>query len=150
MDIETPAPTAVPAGFEPLTRSGPFFASLGPMFLRREDHGWTLGLRLAPQHANVIGVAHGGLLAALADGALGLNLMRSGRYDRPLVTVNLSTDFLSAARIGEWLQARVQPRKLGSRLAFADCLISAGERPVLRASGVFAVVDDPRLVRNDG
>lgn len=141
----------IPAGFEPLTGSGPFFSTLGPLFRRRgEDGGTVLGLRVAPQHANLIGVAHGGLLASLADGALGVNLSRRGGYERPLVTVNLSIDYLSAAQVGEWIEARVQPRRLGSRLAFADCVISAGQREVLRATAVFAMVAAPGPARSDG
>lgn len=132
----------IPAGFEPFAGAGPFFSVLGPLYRHRTEDGRSvLGLRVAAQHANHIGVAHGGMLTTLADGALGINLSRHPRYNRPLVTVNLNTDFLSSAQLGEWLEARVEFRRLGGRLAFADCLISAGERLVLRATGVFAVAD---------
>jgi uncharacterized protein (TIGR00369 family) len=130
----------IPAGFEPFTGAGPFFSVLGPLYRRRTEDGRSvLGLHVRAQHANHIGVAHGGMLSTLADGALGINLSRHPRYQRPLVTVNLSSDFLSSAQVGEWLEAQVEFRRLGGRLAFADCLISAGERLVLRATGVFAV-----------
>lgn len=135
----------IPAGFKPFTGAGPFFSVLGPLYrCCTEDGRSVLGLRVAAQHANHIGVAHGGMLTTLADGALGINLSRHPRYNRPLVTVNLNTDFLSSAQLGEWLEARVEFRRLGGRLAFADCLISAGERLVLRATGVFAVADTGR------
>jgi uncharacterized protein (TIGR00369 family) len=140
----------LPAGFEPFAGAGPFFSVLGPLYRRRTEDGRSvLGLRVAAQHANHIGVAHGGMLTTLADGALGINLSRHPRYNRPLVTVNLNTDFLSSAQLGEWLEARVEFRRLGGRLAFADCLISAGERLVLRATGVFAVADTGRKPAGD-
>jgi uncharacterized protein (TIGR00369 family) len=130
----------IPSGFEPFAATGPFFSVLGPMYRRGEDDGRSvLGLRVAPGHANNLGVAHGGMLATLADSTLGINLSRHPRYNRPLVTVSLNTDFLSSAQLGEWLESRVELRRLGSRLAFADCFIEAGGRLVLRASGVFAV-----------
>ena len=132
----------IPAGFEPFAATGPFFSVLGPMYRRTlEDGRSVLGLHVAPTHANNLGVAHGGMLATLADSTLGINLSRHPRYNRALVTVSLNTDFLSSARLGEWLEARVELRRLGSRLAFADCFIEAGERLVLRASGVFAVAE---------
>jgi uncharacterized protein (TIGR00369 family) len=130
----------IPAGFEPFAGAGPFVSLLGPLYRRRTVDGRSvLGLHVTARHANHIGVAHGGLLATLADAALGMNLSRHPRYNRPLVTVNLNTDFLSSAQVGEWLEIEVELRRLGGRLAFADCLISAGERLVLRATGVFAV-----------
>jgi len=53
--------------------------------------------------------------------------------------VSLSTDFLAAARLGDWVEAHVEIERLGQRMAFASCRLRAGERVLLRASGAFAV-----------
>jgi acyl-coenzyme A thioesterase PaaI-like protein len=57
-----------------------------------------------------------------------------------MVTVSLTTDFADAARDGDWVEARVDIQKIGTRLAFANCYLAVGARRILRASGVFAVV----------
>jgi uncharacterized protein (TIGR00369 family) len=129
----------IPADFEPFTGAGPYFSALGTLYRRRTADGRSVvGLHVTARHANHMGVAHGGMLATLADGVLGLNLVDHPRYNGPLVTVNLNTDYMSSAQLGEWLEAEVEFRRFGGRLAFADCLIRAGERLVLRATAVFA------------
>jgi acyl-coenzyme A thioesterase PaaI-like protein len=56
-----------------------------------------------------------------------------------LVTANLSLDFAGTAAIGAWLEATVEIQKQGSRLAFANCYISASGERIVRASAVFLV-----------
>jgi uncharacterized protein (TIGR00369 family) len=132
----------VPAGFEPLLAGGPYFRALGPVFRRPlADGGVIVALRLAEQHLNVQGFAHGGMLSTLADGALGINIALARRQAGGQVTVSLTADFLSSARLGDWLEARVTVTRLGQRLAYANCDLWAGERQVLRSSAVFAFVE---------
>lgn len=60
-----------PPGFEPLFRTGPFLQTTGRIFTNKLNQGFIVGLRIAEIHANNQGAAHGGLLATLADIALG-------------------------------------------------------------------------------
>ncbi|MBL8386949.1 MAG: PaaI family thioesterase [Hydrogenophaga sp.] len=133
---------AVPEGFRPFVYAGPsYFQTLGTLHARDLPDGLiVLGLRLTAAHCNRLGIPHGGMLATLADGALGINLHRARRNSPTMVTVNLSLDYLAAAREGEWLEAHVTPRRLGRQLAFGDCVLRVGEREVLRATGIFAAV----------
>ncbi|RZI39908.1 PaaI family thioesterase [Herbaspirillum sp. HC18] len=140
-DAHLPESEEVPPGFEPLNRGSPFIALVGQMYLKKEEDGSpVIGMRIQPQHANVVGVAHGGMLVTLADTALGITLKMASN-ERRMVTVNLSTDFVESARPGDWIEARVDIQKSGRRLAFANCYLTVGERRVLRASGVFAALD---------
>ncbi|MCP5267124.1 MAG: PaaI family thioesterase [Burkholderiaceae bacterium] len=131
-----------PAGFEPFDFYSPYFNQLGTVYRRDAGDGeLVLGIRVAPLHSNFQQVAHGGMLVTFADGALAgcLSLARGRRGAQ--MTVSLSTDFLSAARIGDWLEAHARVTRLGRRLGFAEAALKVGEKIVLRASGVFAVVD---------
>jgi acyl-coenzyme A thioesterase PaaI-like protein len=70
-----------------------------------------------------------------------------------MVTVNLSSDFLAPARLGDWIEAHVTVQKRGARLAFASCHLTVADKCILRASGVFAVVGQagaPAQGRFDG
>jgi acyl-coenzyme A thioesterase PaaI-like protein len=111
-----------PEGFKPLFRTSPYIELIGPLYSRGEGAELTLGLRAERKHCNMRGTVHGGVLATLAD-----------------ITANLSLDFAGAAREGDWLEARVDIQKQGSRLAFGNCYITRGDERIVRASAVFLV-----------
>jgi uncharacterized protein (TIGR00369 family) len=129
----------VPEGFKPLFRTSPYIELVGPLYSRGEAAELTLGLRAERKHCNMRGTVHGGVLATLADIALGYAMAFSTTPPTGLVTANLSLDFAGAAREGDWLEARVDIQKQGSRLAFGNCYITRGEERIVRASAVFLV-----------
>lgn len=130
---------SVPEGYEPLFRTSPYIELIGPLYSRGEGTARMLGLRAERKHCNVRGAVHGGVLAALADIALGYAMAFSTTPPTGLVTANLTLDFAGAAREGDWLEARVDVQKLGGRLAFGNCYISRGDERIVRASAVFMV-----------
>jgi uncharacterized protein (TIGR00369 family) len=132
----------IPEGFRLHVHKGAsYFQTLGDLYVRERPDGLVvIGLYVSPQHCNRLGIPHGGMLATLADTALGMGLHLARRPRATMVTVNLSLDYLAAAKIGEWLEAHVTPRRLGRQLAFGDCVLRVGEREVLRATGIFSVV----------
>jgi len=132
---------SVPPGFEPLQRGGPYAAALGPLYLRRDGGSIVIALRVEPRHTNMRGIAHGGMLASLADSALGIGLLIACEGRHSFVTVNLNNDFLDAARPGDWLEGHVEVRRIGRRMAFADGWLQVGDKRILRTSGVFATMD---------
>jgi len=138
---ETPQPAE---GFLPVESTGPFMATLGPLYYRPVEGGVIIALRVAEKHLNRRGIAHGGMLVTLADSAMGMNLARAREPRLWTVTTSLSTEFVDAARRGDWVEAHVDILKLGRRLAYANCYLIVGAKRILRASGVFAVVRPAR------
>ncbi|MGJ7918578.1 PaaI family thioesterase [Massilia sp. LXY-6] len=130
----------VPPGFEKLQRGGPYVAAMGPLYFRRADAVVVIAMRVAQRHTNMRGIAHGGMLASLADSALGIGMTIACEGRHSFVTVNLSTDFVEAARPGDWIEAHIDVQRIGSRMAFANCYLQVEDRRILRASGVFAVM----------
>jgi uncharacterized protein (TIGR00369 family) len=103
-----------------------------------QDAVW-IGLRAAAPHANSRGFVHGGLLTALADNAMGLSCVHArGDPGVRLVTVNLAMDFISTARIGQWVEVRPTVIKTGSNLCFASALVLADGKACARANATFA------------
>lgn len=49
----------VPEGFLPVETTGPFMATLGPLYYRPVEGGVIIALRIAEQHLNRRGIAHG-------------------------------------------------------------------------------------------
>lgn len=127
----------IPVGFKPLFRTSPVLELIGPLYFRGEGGDLALGLRAAAKHCNSRGTVHGGILATLADVALGYTMAFASDPPANLITANLSLDYAGSARAGDWLEAQVDIQKQGSRLSFANCYILAGEQRIVRASAVF-------------
>lgn len=130
----------LPAGYEPLFRTSPFLDATGPWFYRRLAEGFVVGLRVDTRHTNASGTAHGGLIATLADIALGYVTASSQQPPLRMTTTGLGLDYVGAAKVGDWLEAQVTIIKVGSRLAFANALITADGAPVASTRASFLVV----------
>lgn len=131
---------SVPEGFQTLKRLAAFMEMIGPVYVKSVGKARIVALRIAEKHLNNAGIAHGGMLVTLADSALGINLSYRDEPPRRMVTVNLSTDFLQPAVLGDWLEAHVTIQRVGMHLAFASCNLQTGTKHVLRTSGVFAIL----------
>ena len=118
--------------------SGPFVEHVGPF--EAGDDG-SLRVVVAAHHRNAAGTAHGGLLATLVDSTIGHAVREALEGDGRPVTVSLTTDFLGPAAEGDVVVARAEVERLGGRLAFADCSLRVEDREIVRARGVFAVLE---------
>lgn len=131
---------SIPAGFSLYEHGGPFLDLIGPVHVKGEGETRTFGLTIADHHLNMSGVAQGGLLATVADHALG-QAVRAGRDDdERSATVSLTTDYLAPAKPGEWVESQTRVERVAGRMAFADCSLRVGDREIVRARAVFAVV----------
>jgi acyl-coenzyme A thioesterase 13 len=133
----------VPQGFEPIFRVSPISELLGPVYYKGKGYELSLGLRAQAKHANLRGSVHGGVLAAIADMALGYTLAFAQDPPMGLVTANLSIDYAGSAKIGDWMETRTDVQRQGGRLAFANCYIYVGDQRIVRASGVFLASEWP-------
>jgi acyl-coenzyme A thioesterase PaaI-like protein len=86
--------------FAPISDPGPFLEHVGPVL----SDGEVVGIRLEAHHLNSSGMAQGGLLATLVDFALGRAIRSSTDDGRRAATVSLTTDFLGAAKEGDFVE----------------------------------------------
>jgi uncharacterized protein (TIGR00369 family) len=138
----TAAITDIPEGFEPHFRKSPFTDPWEPLYSRRTDMAVIMGLRLAKPHTNARGLIHGGLIASLADNAMGYSCAQVARLDAAssLVTIGLAVDFVGSAQLGQWLAVEPKVIRTGSTICFAQCLIKADDAVIARANATFRVV----------
>lgn len=61
----------VPAGFEKLVKPSPFLTMLGPVYAQGLGPSMVMGFHVGYHHLNRRGILHGGVVASLADAALG-------------------------------------------------------------------------------
>ena len=135
----TQASQPIPPGYAPHFRKSPVTDPWEPLYSRRDGDIFCLGLRIAKSHCNARGMLHGGVISALADNALGISCVLQAE-NMSALTINLSTDFLSTANQGEWLEVRAEPSKVGRTIAFAGAEILSKDTLIARASGIFKMI----------
>ena len=133
-------PQDVPEGFEPLFRKSPLTEPWEPLYQKKTERAVIIGLRLARPHTNGRGLIHGGLIAALADNAMGYSCGQATGWTTSYVTISLTVDFVGSANVGQWLAIESDVIKTGSTICFAQSLIKADGVTIARASGTFRVV----------
>jgi uncharacterized protein (TIGR00369 family) len=136
------SPQVPPPGFEPHFRQSRLTDPWEPLFSRRlAGEAIILGLQAGEQHANSRGFVHGGLIASLADNAMGLSCHEHLKDAAPagLVTVSLGIDYLGIARVGQWLEFSTSFVKAGRSLCFAQAFVTADGKPCARANATFSV-----------
>jgi uncharacterized protein (TIGR00369 family) len=131
----------LPEGFAPHTRKSPLTDPWEPLYARKLADRTVLGLTVAAAHTNSRGFLHGGLIAALADNAMGLScgvvLAREGLPANGLVTISLGVDYVGKAEIGQWLAFETTYVRPGRTICFAEAEITADGAPVARARATF-------------
>lgn len=130
----------IPEGFEPHFRKSPFTDPWEPLYSKRTDKAVIMGLRLAKPHTNARGLIHGGLIASLADNAMGYSCAQATGWVSSFVTISLSIDFTGGAGIGQWLSVESDVIRTGRTICFAQSLIKADDVVIARANGTFRVV----------
>lgn len=129
-----------PEGFAPHFRKSRVTDPWEPLFSRRTDEAVQIGLYVGDMHCNSRGFLHGGVIAALADNAMGLSCVAvMTEPPRGLVTVSLTVDYVGAAKVGQWLQIEPRVLKVAKSLAFVDALVTANGDVIARASASFKV-----------
>ena len=132
--------TGIPDGFEPHFRKSPLTDPWEPLYSKRTEKAVVMGLRLAKPHTNARGLIHGGLIAALADNAMGYSCAQATGWTTTFVTISLAVDFIGSAGIGQWLAVESEVIKTGSTICFAQSLIKADDVVIARANATFRVV----------
>ena len=121
----------------------PFHTWLGVGVVEASE-GWVrLGLEAQQQHLNLQGLVHGGLLATLADTAMGLAIRTSVEPDRRHVTIALHVQFLRPGRPGR-IEASGQAVRVGRSVGHAEAtLVDDRGRELARAQGTYSVTPLP-------
>lgn len=100
-------------------------------------------LALRSHHLNPGKIAHGGVVAAILDAAIGLALRTRLGPDATHVTVDLHVNYLRPVQRGT-IEARGRAVKSGERVGYGEAdLFDARERLLARAQANFLVVAWP-------
>ena len=131
-----PLHAALPKDAEDISLRG-FNKFVGPLYRLPDEGGLPrYGFVVAEKHMNGAGTVHGGMLMALAD----VSMSRTSRMTtdaETCSTVALSCDFLAPGRLGDVIECRVRVTRRTRTMVFMSAEVSAGERLLLTACGVW-------------
>jgi uncharacterized protein (TIGR00369 family) len=119
--------------------ASPFHASLGIDATEASDGRVRLSIETTEAQRNLLGTIHGGVLATLADVAMGLAVRTAIEPGRSHVTIEMAIHFLRPVNPGT-LEAIGTVVRAGSQIAYAEAdVIDAGGALLARATGSYAV-----------
>ncbi|MGI6549952.1 MAG: PaaI family thioesterase [Syntrophomonadales bacterium] len=113
---------------------GLFYNMLGlrPTGLGR---GWARHrLVLSEQHCNAQGKPHGGVIATMADTAMGTAIATTG--NRP-VTAELTLHLINSPQVGAEVVVEAEVVSIGSRVIFTKATVTSKDRIIATAQGCF-------------
>jgi acyl-coenzyme A thioesterase PaaI-like protein len=116
-----------------------FISLVGPLWQRVVNGEHEYALLAQDKHHNRRGLVQGGLLMTFADRTCGM----TARYvsGRPtLATVQMDTHFVDSGKIGEILVSKPRVVRSTRSLIFVSTEVTAGDRCIAMASGVFKVL----------
>lgn len=135
---------APPPGYQPYTRLSPLLAPWAPFWIRELPDRVLIGVEAREAHCNSRGFVHGGFYAAIADQAMGHttggHIVGLGLPLQSLLTSSISIDYISSARVGQWLVFDTHFASGGKTLWFAEIDISADSETVARGRASFRVL----------
>ena len=116
-----------------------FLHLIGPLWHRVVDGGHEYALVAQDKHHNRRGLVQGGVLMTFADRTSGMTARYvSGRTT--MATVQMDTHFVDSGKIGEILVSRPRVVRATRSLIFTATEVTAGERCIAMASGVFKIL----------
>jgi uncharacterized protein (TIGR00369 family) len=138
---------AVPDGYQPMQWSRGFGRTIGPLYERNEPGGsFTRAFLVAEHHTNGMKNCHGGMLMAFADTVWGHAI--SNRRTHYWVTVRMLTDFISPARLGEWVEGTSELVSTEGDVFTVKGRIWVAERTIMTGTGVFKSIGPRPVPRN--
>lgn len=126
-------------GWEPHSDDG-FIGLIGPLWQRTENGRTRYGLLAEHKHHNRRGIVQGGVIATLADRAMGLTAWHAnGKATQ--ATIQLEVQYVGAAEIGDFIEADCDVVRVTRSLVFMRAEMKVHDRVVATANGIWKILD---------
>ncbi len=112
----------------------------GVLFKKNSENEYEFKTKINENHLNAAGITHGGFIAALVDAGAGTAAHRSADQN-PCVTISLELKFISAVRLGQELTGKTKIQKKTKTMIFLTCELTAENKIVATASGVWKILN---------
>ena len=112
----------------------------GLLFKNVSENEYQFKTTIKENHLNAAGITHGGFISAVVDAGAGTAAHRSADQN-PCVTISLELKFISAVRLGQELIGKTKIQKKTKSMVFLTCEMSADNKIVATASGVWKILN---------
>lgn len=138
---------AIPPGYEPMQWTRGFGRQIGPLYQKNgPGDSYTRAFLVCEHHTNGMANCHGGMLMAFADTAFG-HAVSMRKTDHYWVTVRLVTDFISAAKLGDWVEGSGEIVGEDDDIFTVSGRVWCGERTIATGTGIFKILGPRRQRR---
>lgn len=117
-------------------RPSGFTALIGPIWKIVENGRPRFAFTVEDKHDNTVERAHGGMVMAFADEAMGLTVFHH-KPDAHHLTVSFTTQFIDGARMGEFVEIEPEVVRSTRSLVFMEGRVYVGDRTIATCSGVW-------------
>ena len=133
------AAASLPPDAENISAGG-FNKYVGPLYRLAggEDESHRYAFVVTEKHMNAAGTVHGGMLMAFADVSMS-RTTRQVTHAKSCSTVSLTCDFLSPGHFGDRIESHVRVTRSTRTMVFMSAEITAGDRLLMTASGVWKI-----------
>lgn len=132
--------TMVEAGFTPCSQSKGFSQHIGPFFEKQNMEGTFRALMIDERHLNPEGVVHGGVLLSFMDYVIYRAIGDEITHDIQFATVNLNTNFIAAAKLGDRVMGKGKIIKQTRSIIFAEGELYNQEKQLMTATGLWKII----------
>ena len=127
--------------FEQISTTNGFMKHNGGILFRNiSDNEYEFKTKINENHLNAAKITHGGFIAALVDAGAGTAAHRMAD-NNICVTISLELKFISAVKLGQELIGITRVQKKTRSLVFLTCELSAENKIVATASGVWKILN---------
>ena len=134
----------IPQGYRRMDWFRGFGRQIGPLYERiAADGSYARAFLVCEHHTNGMQNCHGGMLMAFADTAFG-HAVSIAKPDHYWVTARLLTDFISSARLGEWVEGSGEIAGIDGDLFTIKGRIWSGDRTIMTGTGIFKALGPRR------
>ena len=126
--------------FKQISTTSGFMKHNGGIFFRTiSENEYEFKTTIKENHLNAANITHGGFIAALVDAGAGTAAHRVA--DGSLcVTISLELKFISVVKLGQELIGNTKIQKKTKSMVFLTCELTAEDKIVATASGVWKIL----------
>ena len=121
----------------------------GLLFKTISENEYEFKVTIKENHLNRAGITHGGFIATLVDAGAGAAAHRKAEGS-PCVTISLELKFISVVKLGQELIGKTKIQKKTKSMVFLTCELTAEDKIVATASGVWKILKKLPGAGSDG
>jgi len=111
----------------------------GLLFRTISENEYEFKVTINENHLNAAGITHGGFIAAFVDAGAGTAAHRVANGN-PCVTISLELKFISPVQLGQELVGKTKIQKKTKSMVFLTSELTAANKTVAVASGIWKIL----------